>query len=295
MKSGICSLLTGLALVATARAGLDVNSGSLLIRGGKIKTESLQVISGASLLGNGTIEASAVSLNGTTAPCGEYPAETGTLLFPGPVELNGVYDCTAGGNEDLDLLSSFAAITGVCAVQMQTNAGAVPLAQPILSGSAASDYSFMGLVSEQAPLFQLSEGGSKNLLVTDLKGDTNANGIPDWWEVLYFGGRTNGVATADADGDEAVNLQEYGAGTDPTNSASCFEIAEFNLITSGAATVIQWNSVTGKNYAVQVSTNILTASFVPLATNLPATPPSNFWTNTVPEAEAQYYRIAVEP
>lgn len=295
MKSGICSLLTGLALVATARAGLDVNSGSLLIRGGNIKTESLQVISGASLLGNGTIEASAVSLNGTTAPCGEYTEETGTLLFTGPVELNGVYDCTAGGNEDLDLLSSSSAITGECAVQMQTNSGAVPLAQPILTGSAASDYSFMGLVSGQAPLFQLSEGGSKNLLVTDLRGDTNANGIPDWWEVLYFGGRTNGVAAADADGDDAVNLQEYGAGTDPTNSASCFAIAGFNLITSGAATVIQWNSVTGKTYAVQVSTNILAASFVSLATNLPATPPSNVWTSTVMAAGAQYYRIAVEP
>ena len=276
-------------------ADLEVNSGSLLIRGGKIHSESLAVRSGASLLGNGTIDASSVSLNGTTAPCGEYAEETGTLLFSGPLELNGTYTCKANGNEDLDRLSSPSAITGDCTVRMQTNSGAIPLGQAILTGSAASDLSGMGLVSDQTSLFLLTESGSKNLLVTDLTGDTNTNGIPDWWEVHYFGGRTNGVATADADADQADNANEYGAGTDPTNAASCFAIAQFEVRAVDSNTVIRWSSVTGKTYAIERATNLLAGSFAPVFTNIAATPPNNTWTNPGANRAAQYYRIAVEP
>ena len=44
--------------------------------------------------------------------------------------------------------------------------------------------------------------------------DADGNGLPDWWEIQYFG--TNGVdPNADPDGDGLSNLQEYQAGTDP--------------------------------------------------------------------------------
>ncbi len=47
--------------------------------------------------------------------------------------------------------------------------------------------------------------------------DSNTNGLPDWWEIVYFGGLTN---NADPDGDEYTNLEEYEADTVPTNSLS---------------------------------------------------------------------------
>jgi len=49
--------------------------------------------------------------------------------------------------------------------------------------------------------------------------DSNGNGIPDWWEMKYFG-NLNQTATGDFDGDGVDNLDEYLEGTNPTNAAS---------------------------------------------------------------------------
>jgi hypothetical protein len=46
--------------------------------------------------------------------------------------------------------------------------------------------------------------------------DTDGDGMPDWWEVRYFGSIA-ALPTADADGDGISNLQEYLNGTDPTD------------------------------------------------------------------------------
>ena len=52
-----------------------------------------------------------------------------------------------------------------------------------------------------------------------LWSDSNGNGIPDWWEMKYFG-NLNQPALADYDGDGVANLDEYLEGTNPTNAAS---------------------------------------------------------------------------
>jgi hypothetical protein len=49
--------------------------------------------------------------------------------------------------------------------------------------------------------------------------DGNGNGMPDSWELAYFG-NLNQTATGDYDGDGVSNLQEFLDGTNPTNSAS---------------------------------------------------------------------------
>ena len=46
--------------------------------------------------------------------------------------------------------------------------------------------------------------------------DVDADGIPDWWECLHFGGLTNAVASADSDADGLTNQAESNNGTDPT-------------------------------------------------------------------------------
>jgi hypothetical protein len=45
--------------------------------------------------------------------------------------------------------------------------------------------------------------------------DSNGNGIPDWWEMQYFGNLNQ-----TSDGDGVNNLDEYLEGTNPTNAAS---------------------------------------------------------------------------
>ena len=49
----------------------------------------------------------------------------------------------------------------------------------------------------------------------DATMDSNGDGIPDWWEVTYFGGLTNAVADADANSNGVDNLSEYLLGHNP--------------------------------------------------------------------------------
>jgi hypothetical protein len=58
--------------------------------------------------------------------------------------------------------------------------------------------------------------------------DSRGCGMPDSWQMTYFGNLTNN-ATGDFDGDGVPNLQEFLDGTDPTNAASAlYRIALFS-------------------------------------------------------------------
>lgn len=46
--------------------------------------------------------------------------------------------------------------------------------------------------------------------------DTDSDGLPDWWEIQYFGDLSQDPC-GDFDGDTLANLEEYEAGTDPTD------------------------------------------------------------------------------
>ena len=64
-------------------------------------------------------------------------------------------------------------------------------------------------------------------------GDSDGDGMPDWWESQYFGGATNADAHTDSDGDGAENLEEYIADTDPTDAASFFDNVVTNISGAG--------------------------------------------------------------
>jgi hypothetical protein len=61
--------------------------------------------------------------------------------------------------------------------------------------------------------------GSVNSSPAMLWFDGNTNGLPDSWELAYFGNLTNNAA-GDYDGDGVSNLDEFWEGTDPTNPFS---------------------------------------------------------------------------
>jgi hypothetical protein len=48
-------------------------------------------------------------------------------------------------------------------------------------------------------------------------GDTDADGLLDSWEIQFFG-HLGQEAAGDFDGDESTNIEEFAAGTDPTDS-----------------------------------------------------------------------------
>ena len=94
-----------------------------------------------------------------------------------------------------------------------------------------------------------------------LIADSDADGIPDWWMLQYFG-HANGEqsdssrATDDADGDGLSNAQEYFCGTDPTNpnSVLALQIAPDTIGSNTAS--LTWPATPGKTYQVQYKDNL---------------------------------------
>ena len=137
-------------------------------------------------------------------------------------------------------------------------------------------------------------GGNGGFATTLSPGitDTDSDGLPDWWESAFFSNPTSASAAADAESDGQNNFSEFVSGTDPTNSASVFEVEVFSGVLDGPL-VIQWSSVTGKLYEVRRYTN-LTGGFTVQATNLPGNPPVNGFTDTVTGVEFYIYGVGVK-
>ena len=88
----------------------------------------------------------------------------------------------------------------------------------------------------------------------DPAADTDADGLPDAWERLYFGS-TNVTPGADADGDGTTNLLEYLAGTNPTDASSVFRpVAEL----VGGDLSLTVPTVSGRRYKVWGSPDLKT-------------------------------------
>ena len=99
-------------------------------------------------------------------------------------------------------------------------------------------------------------GGLNNLPALDSDGD----GIPDWWMIQYFKHATGQAgdlsrAQDDADGDGMNNLQEFLAGTDPTDPTSVLAL-RIAADTTGTNMVLNWTAVSGKNYQILSTTNL---------------------------------------
>lgn len=101
-----------------------------------------------------------------------------------------------------------------------------------------------------------------NLMVTS-PPDTNANQLPDAWEVAY--GLSD--ASADADGDGLTNLEEYRANTNPTNAASVLKITS-EVHASNGHTTITWSSIGGVRYRVQYCDDSPSGTFTNIVRSL---------------------------
>jgi hypothetical protein len=109
--------------------------------------------------------------------------------------------------------------------------------------------------------------------------------VPYSWLAQY--GLTNNQDAAvvlDQDGDGLLTWQEYIAGTDPTNSASCLKAAQTTR------NVITWAAQSNRIYSVYWSTNLV-QGFTALSTNIAS--PQSSCTNTTPDPRVNHYQIKV--
>jgi hypothetical protein len=119
------------------------------------------------------------------------------------------------------------------------------------------------------------------------------NGTPKWW-LAQFGwtNNFNAAETSDADYDGMLTWQEWIAGTDPIDRWSVLSVT--NLRPSASGFVLHWFSVSNRLYGVDRTTNLIMPGFEGIATNLPAMPPVNVYTDQAPGIEKAFYRIKVE-
>ena len=122
--------------------------------------------------------------------------------------------------------------------------------------------------------------------------DLDYDGLPNEWELQYFGGETNADPTATASNGVNTVLEAYIAGLNPTNAASFFKVNTFETsAVSSNRFVIGWNATSGRVYSINWNAN-LSNSFQPLATNIVW--PQASYTDTVHVAEPRsFYKINV--
>lgn len=124
------------------------------------------------------------------------------------------------------------------------------------------------------PVLVTNQVTGKDIALND--PDSDSDGLPDWWEVQYFGSITNWTGSGDPDSDQYTNQEEYEVDTDPTDSAS----HPWNI----SGTITYTGPQTGTIYIVACTSSIgwVAAQFTTLAapgsytiTHLP--PNADYW------------------
>jgi len=126
------------------------------------------------------------------------------------------------------------------------------------------------------------------LYITEVQSapDTDGDGLPDWWETIYYGGATNASPAAMASNGVNTVIQAYIAGLDPTDPSALFTISELQ------SNVLFWSGVSGRVYTIYWTSNLL-SGFQTLEPNLPWT--GSTFTDTTHSAEDQgFYKIDVK-
>jgi len=80
--------------------------------------------------------------------------------------------------------------------------------------------------------------------------DTDADGLPDVWELFHGTDAWVSDAEADPDGDGATNAQEFVAGTEPRDANSALRIAWIQNLGAGAVE-LSFIAISNRSYSVQ--------------------------------------------
>jgi hypothetical protein len=124
--------------------------------------------------------------------------------------------------------------------------------------------------------------------------DTDNDGIDDNWEMQYFGDLSHD-GTGDSDGDGQSDLQEYLAGTNPTDPNSVFR---GNLLapSPNGAVVVTWKAQLGLSYRMQYKNRLEDPTWL----DLPSPAIVSGSTGSATDATAagfqqRFYRVSIVP
>jgi hypothetical protein len=133
-----------------------------------------------------------------------------------------------------------------------------------------------------------------DLQLGTLPEDSDGNGLPDAWELQYFG-KIGVDPRDDADGDGMDNQAEFRAGTNPRDPDSQFAVIHIEVTAGGV--VIEWSSEPGRRYQLRRASSLLEApaAYSVIQSGIGATPPLNRFTDTTTQGGTLYfYRIQLD-
>ena len=124
--------------------------------------------------------------------------------------------------------------------------------------------------------------------------DTDGDGLADDWEQQYFGSTTGAITNTDVDGDGFSNLQEFLAGTDPTNSVDNLHVTSID--TNNSDFVVSFTSAIRKKYNLERTDDMVPTNWIVAVSNLSGTgsiiPATDVGSATLTQ---RFYRVRLLP
>jgi len=189
-----------------------------------------------------------------------------------------VYDRAQG----VTLLVSRSPQTGGPADGLSTAPVLAPDGRTVVFVSFASDLA-SGDFNHTRDIYVLRLGGP----------DTDADGMDDDWEMAYFNILSRD-GTGDFDGDGWTDLQEFRAGTDPTDRGSILRVLTIDSL-DGRTRTILWTAQPGRAYRVQFKRDVMDADWVDLPGIVTATGTTGSKEDTSAVGQLRrFYRVVLE-
>jgi hypothetical protein len=168
-------------------------------------------------------------------------------------------------------------------VELESTATSFSFAMQLSALQGDFDHDGDGLTS-----YQESQLGSD-----PLNPDTDGDGLPDGWEYQYFGSPMGADPNDDDDGDGMTNLQEFFAGTNPTDAADNFRVVSIVRLSNGNVQ-LTWSSVFGKKYKVQF-TDDMAVAYDDLSGEIDGEAGTTSFTDETGAPSSRFYRVILVP
>jgi hypothetical protein len=117
------------------------------------------------------------------------------------------------------------------------------------------------------------------------------------WATGYFGNPNLAIAAqnADPDGDGMSNLNEYLAGTNPTDATSALRILQLTIQGQPPQAVVGWQSVAAQNYLIETAA-VPQGPWTTLGTSVASAGPTTQTSFNLTSGEAKrFYRVRLAP
>ncbi len=255
-----------------ANTGDPANYQALALDDGEVRVTNLAIGAGGRLRGSGTINSETVAMDGLLTP----GRSAGALTFNGDLAIGSSADVEMeiGGPTDADydrvVVLGNVAVDGTLDAFLingyEPNPGDVFTLIDNQGGNPVTG-TFTGMTNEHvfaagSGFFRIRyDGGDGNDVTLEFESagdaDTDADGIPDWWETLHYNGPTNANPSALASNGVNTVLEAWIADLNPTNASSIFPPIALSNAPHGQLWIVLNPTSTARLYEVSATTNLI--------------------------------------